>query len=601
MARFWLPAILLAGAAVRLGHWWALRQGPFVAFPIMDSAVYLEWGRAIAAGDWLGQGEFFLAPLYPYVLAAMLALGGSVDTVYLAQITAAVLGLLALYRAGSRLESARIGLLAAALAALCGPLVFHDVLLVKESFAASLTAGLLATLLRPDLEIRLRPWLLAGTIWGLVGLLRENAILLLPFLAGAIWIRRPRPRPFLGALGALLAGYALVALPFVARSLAVTGSPFPTFNAGFNLYIGNNPRATGTYQPIVPGKTLPEAEGREPVRVASELVGRKLTPGQASRYWTGRSLAWMVEEPRAFLRLQARKLGLYWRFYEWPDSVDYYWAREESPALRLAFVELGGLALLAAGALWVLRRRLRPWAPVLLLVVGWTAATVAFFVFSRFRVPMLPALCLLAAVPVERTLVAFRAGRHRAAVVGAALVTLALLFPHALGHEPDRNLVAYNLAGVLAETGDLEGARQAYLEALAAAPDDFAVMLRLGDLALGQGRLPEAAAWYERATRARPEADDPWAQYGRVLALQGQGTLASQALERALALNPENITALYGQAHLALLRRDVPRAEALRHHIAEIAPDHAAVRLLDRLLRETKARTPEPPEAETEE
>lgn len=301
-----------------------------------------------------------------------------------------------------------------------------------------------------------------------------------------------------------------------------------------------------------------------------------------------RSLRWAAENPLRFLALQIRKLGLYWRFYEWPDSVDYYWMREHSPALRLACVEFGGLALLAVASLWSLRSRWRAWAPVLLLVAGWTLATTLFFVFSRFRIPMLPALCLLAAVPVVGCLDALREGRRRTALAGAALVGGALLIPHLLGHGPDRRLVGYNLGGIYASTGDFARARAAYHGALEVTPNDFTVMLRLGDLALRDGRLGEAIRWYERATRARPDADDPWAQLGRALALGDDPGAAAAALEQASRLNPENVTALHGWGVLALRRGDLDAARAVRDRIETIQPRHPAAGLLSRRLEEAE-------------
>ena len=75
-------------------------------------------------------------------------------------------------------------------------------------------------------------------------------------------------------------------------------------------------------------------------------MGRRLNAGEVSRYWLGRSLDWVRREPGAFARLQARKLGMFWSWYEWPDAVDYYHVKTLSPILRLPLLE---------------RRRVRSW------------------------------------------------------------------------------------------------------------------------------------------------------------------------------------------------------------------------------------------------
>ena len=84
-----------------------------------------------------------------------------------------------------------------------------------------------------------------------------------------------------------------------------------------------------------------------------------------------------------------RKLVLFWSPYEWPDAVDYAWLRERSLPLRLAFVERAALSALAAAGLLLMRRQWRRWAPVLMMLAGWTVVTVAFFLFSRYRLMLL--------------------------------------------------------------------------------------------------------------------------------------------------------------------------------------------------------------------
>src|SRR5437763_455127 len=46
-----LGAILALALALRLAHWWAVREQPFFAWLAMDSQEYERWAREIAAGD----------------------------------------------------------------------------------------------------------------------------------------------------------------------------------------------------------------------------------------------------------------------------------------------------------------------------------------------------------------------------------------------------------------------------------------------------------------------------------------------------------------------------------------------------------------------
>ena len=528
-----LLLVLTAALLVRLAHWWVVRDEPFFAWLAMDSQEYDRWAQGIAAGDWLGSQVFFQAPLYPYLLAILYKLfGHRLDAVYLAQIALAVAGIWALYRAGREMGGERVGLAAAGLAAFYGPFVFHDVHLLKESLAVSVTCFLLWALSR-------RQWLAAGLLLGVLALLRENALLLLPFLAaGKGFLRK-------GAL--LAAGLVLALLPVAIRNGIVGGDFLPTtFQGGVNFYIGNNPEADGTYRPIVPGKQIPALERQEPVRVAETELGRKLSPGEVSSFWMGKALAWAAENPGSFLRLQLRKLGMFWSWYEWPDAVDYYWVRGRS--LWLAPVEFGAVTLLALAGLWMIRHEPRPFAPALLFALGWMLTTIVFFLFSRYRLPAVPALMLLAAIPLARM--------NRKGMLAVAVV---LVLPHLAGFQPRLDLVHYNLGRIEDERGNPDAAREHYKAAFILNPKDFLACLNLGNHAARNRDWATALRFYQRAEELEPGSDDVQSNLGGVYLALGQLDEAEARFDRALALNPQNPSALQNRELLRRLRDRLAR------------------------------------------
>lgn len=572
--------MLVAAALLRLAHWWTLRDAPFVGQPILDSAEYDRWARQIAGGDWRGEGAFFQAPFYPYLIATIYVVAGPrLSAVYLLQIAVAVGAVWALWRCGLRLAGWQVGLAAAALAASCGVLVFHDVLLLKESLATSAMAFLLLAVVEArQPAARAAWWLVAGVAFGVLVELRENALLLLPLLLVLPWLpakdaarwrdeslsadetTSPRAqlvqshvRRGLVACALLVAGLLLLLAPIAVRNVAMTGEPLLTsFQGGVNFWIGNNPDADGTYRPLVAGRQVPERERAEAVRLAEQERGRRLSPREVSLYWLHRALSWASREPGAFLRLQARKLALFWSPYEWPDAVDYAWLRQQSPALRAAFVERGALSLLAIAGLWLIRRDWRRWAPVLALLLGWMAVTVAFFLFSRYRLPAVPPLTLLAAVPLARLAEAIRERRAIASSAGIAAVVAAFIVPHALLPPPRLDLVHGNLGRLAEQRGDAVAAETHYRAALAASPDDLLALLGLGNAAARQRRYDEALALYQRASAAHPGSPEALANVGAAELALGNAKDGERDLRRALALDPEQPQA---KRNLALLLR----------------------------------------------
>lgn len=582
-----LLAILALALALRLAHLWAVRGQPFFASLVMDSQEYDRWAQGIAAGDWLGSGVFFQAPLYPYLLAAVYALlGHRLALVYLLQIALAVAGCWALYRAGREMGGEGTGLGAALLAAVYGPFLFYDVQLLKESLAVTVTAFFLWALAAARNRPGLKVWLGAGLLLGVLALLRENALLILPFLLPIAWHREDRWTGLARRGGAMVAGLVLALLPVAVRNGLIGGDFLPTTSqGGVNFYIGNHAGADGTYQPIVPGKQVPELERKEPARVAEQALGRPLSAGEVSHYWLGQGLAWARSHPGDFLRLQVHKLRLFWSWYELPDAVDYYYAKTLSPPLRLPLLEFGGAVILALAGLLLARQRLGDFAPTLLFALGWMASTVIFFLFSRYRLPAVPALLAVGGVTLAEIPAAWRR-RPREAMGLVAICLAAFLLPRLIGFEPRMDLVHYNLGRLYEEQGHLEEAQGEYQVAFTLNPKDFLACLNLGNLAARRRDWPTALRFYERAEALEPRSDDVQSNLGGAWLAAGDPARAEQHLDRALALNPRNLPALQNKTLLLARRGDLAGARELNRRLLEIDPENpAGLRLKARLER----------------
>jgi Flp pilus assembly protein TadD len=580
-----LLGILTLALVLRLAHWWAVRDQPFFAWLVMDSQEYDRWAQEIAAGDWLGSQVFFQAPLYPYLLAILFKIfGHRLDAVYLIQIALAVAGCWGLYRAGRQMDGERTGLGAALLFAVYGPFLFYDAQLLKESLAITLTSFLLWALAAARVRQGWRPWMGAGALLGTLALLRENALLLVPFFLPLAWSRVAGWKGLTKQGGALLAGLGLALLPVALRNGLVGGDFLPTtFNAGISFYIGNNPKADGTYQPLVPGKQIPALERREPIRIAEQAMGRPLSSAEISRYWRNQALSWVRAHPGDFLRLQLRKLRMFWSWYEWPDAVDYYHVKTLSPVLRLPLLELGGAVILAFAGIFLRRRDLGTFAPALLFAAGWTASTVIFFLFSRYRLPVVPPLLVLGGAALARIPAAWPARKKSAAGL-AGLLAAALLLPRVMGYAPRMDMVHYNLGRLYEERGRVEEARGEYAVALALNPRDFLACLNLGNLAARQGDPATALGFYRRAVEIEPRSDDAESNLGGLYLAIGDLPRAERHLGRALSLNPQSPSALQNASILKARAGDLDGARELNRRLLELDPQNpAALRLRARL------------------
>jgi hypothetical protein len=401
----WLVAIGLTGVVLRLVYVWQYTEQPLGHFPWVDESSYWSWAQAIWRGGWWPVRPFYQDPLYPYWLACLMGVVGSdVAGLRMASAGLGALTPLVVFWVGRTGLGRSEGLLAGWATALYGPLIFADGSLEKEGLAAFCTA--LAMGLTACMSNSGRPALAgtAGAAWGVVGLLRSNALLIAPIAAS--WLLfgtsdRPRPDPKRRLRLSLtyLAGFFLVILPVAAVNTAVSNPREllgTTWQLGPNFYIGNGPGATGTYMAPPFVRAHPAYEAADYAVESMRLTGRPLSLGEVSRFWLGQGVRQWVAAPLASIRLFFWKLALLTHRFEIPDSQDIEFVRiVAAPALALGVVDFGVVFPLAIIGLARVPRTDFWWFLNLATWLG-LAATALFFVVGRYRVPWVPGLILLA-------------------------------------------------------------------------------------------------------------------------------------------------------------------------------------------------------------
>jgi len=458
-------------------------------------------------------------------------------------------------------------------------------------------------------------------VLGLACLTRGNLILVLPVLA--LWFLRradgPEPRRWF-EVGSFLGGAALVlALP-AAHNYAV-GQEWilSTANAGANFYIGNNPtNDTGEYDQLPFVNANPKYEQRDFRREAERRSGKTLNDRETSRFWFAESWSWIRSEPSAWVRLMWRKTRSFWGAYEIPDSLDYYLYRTTAPVLRLplpGFGLLAPLGLLGAALSW----RRRGWPRMLIVFTAAYACTVIlFFVFSRFRMVVVPALLVFAACGALELFRRWRdVARQRGSYGPAVTATLLLLGFSAFVNLPVRAMAhtwSFRIASATGIPTRLEtssighynlGVRYAALAKQSESPDDllelaesqlrdslrlkppFAkVQVELGKVLARLKRNREAIEIYREAATIEPNDYHIHHALGLLHQRLGERDLAEPAFRRALSLVPSHTPSATRLGGLLLERgRPAEAAAAFRHALRYSPGDRKAQEGLRRATR----------------
>ncbi len=371
-------------------------RSPFFDAPMVDAQTYSQQAEQLAATFSLGDGPFTWPPLYPAFLGILYWLfGADFYACRLIQFSLGALSVVLLYLIGRRVFSPGIGLAAGAVAAVYGPLIYFEGELLPPVLAIMLNSSLVLFLLRAG-TVR-HPWscLAAGLLLGVAGLAVAHVFLFGLGVAGWIFRRRDMGLPArLGRVLLLALGMLLVIGGTTWRNYHKGGDlVLLSSDSGLNFYLGNNPDQARTVR-LGPGAEWDELV-RQPVRQGLEK------PSEQSAYFWRAAASFVREEPAACLRSLATKAFDFWQGGEIGRHTDIYFARAHSALLAglvwhhwlaFPFGIVGPLALVGL-LLAIVERRA---GLIVLFVLCYAGAVVAFSVTARYRLPAVPMLILLA-------------------------------------------------------------------------------------------------------------------------------------------------------------------------------------------------------------
>jgi tetratricopeptide (TPR) repeat protein len=585
--RFWFLTIFTGAFALRLVYLFQIDTIPLFEHLAGDARTYYEWGQRIAAGDWLGAGVFYQAPLYPYFLGILQFFFG--ETLWLPRLVQITLGALScslIFLIGQQLFSREAGIISGFILAGYGPALFFDGLIEKSILDLFLLTAILFLIFCISDEMKPAKWLGVGAVLGLLALSRENALILV--LVVPCWIAFSSaalsPTARLRRIGLFFAGLVLVLLPVGLRNLAVGGEfKLTTSQLGPNFYIGNNPAADGTYNSIRGIIGEPQLEGPDAKRLAERELQRSLSPGEVSSYWLNKSLDYVKTQPFDWLRLLAKKWVLVWNGREIEDSDDFYIYRQWSSLLGVLgrLNHFGVLAPLAAvGLLVSLGQRRRLWL-LYLMILALAASVTVFYVFGRYRFPLVPLLVLFAGAGLMQMIHFYQQGLWRPLVGTIAVFCASAIFTNWLMFEfSGPGAGGYNnLSNAYYKQGKVEEAIQTALKAIAIEPRYGVAHYNIGNLYAGRGQFALAQRHFEEALRIYPNYAEVRSNLGQLLAERGDLQAGIEQFRKAVALDP----ALF-RAHLnlgvALAKQgNIDEADAPLREAVRLMPQSAESRL----------------------
>ena len=457
---------IVVALGVRLVYLFQAAESPVTTLVILDSAAYQDRAEEIVRGGLLPTEVFRMSPAYPYLLALVYWVSDGVNT-NAARAFQALLGAIGCgltFLLGARLLGERAGIIAGVLFLFCGPLVFTEGLLLAESSLAFVHLLFLIAVVSAMRKRSIGLALWAGLLLGLAALLRGNVLLyLVPIVllsvihivhsklqrkgskasyTGGATSNTPGGAPHTGRhcpagiparvglsvlLGAVLPVLVTTALNYHAEGDIVLLSS----NAGFNFYIGNHDKASGTFDKIAGHDesrgydTIRDLDGRD---FARRITGKSLSPSEASMFWFKATIANARERWGQFTLKMLKKVLLFFSSSEMPQIYSFSAARDEAPILKLLPITLAMLTPLGLLGLGLLFRMGSVHRLLALLGASYIISIALFFIVGRYRICILPLFIIFSAAAIDWLLGLLRTREwRRLAVAVAVLAALACI------------------------------------------------------------------------------------------------------------------------------------------------------------------------------
>ncbi len=404
--RNWFAVIVAIAVGIRLGGAWLLNHpldsDPFAYFTM--AAGLADHGELL---DMYGQHAFYSAG-YPLLLAPFfMILGSSVAVALWVNMLLCVVSIWLIYRLTLALSDDRAaGLIASAAYAMWFPGIWNATMLAKENLSTPLLLGmaLCAIGVARDQRANVNA-LLAGLLWGAALVTGGSAMLLCAGVGVALvtlWRVYGRFTAAVKGGLAFFAGAALMLAPWLYATNEMVGRPVLTTNAAFNLYLGNNPAATGRFVSIADtplGKTWQEDRQR-------------LGEGGNAERLQAEAINWIAANPDRAAELALVKLAYFWQ-PNIPDGADFN-ASKVMASIRV--VEVAQFGLIVLLGLFAFRSPLvsndGKWI-FAAMITGFWLIHAAAYIITRYRDPVIPLLIIMAAIPVSAWLQPIWAGKDK--------------------------------------------------------------------------------------------------------------------------------------------------------------------------------------------
>lgn len=440
-------SIFIISIIIRLLYYNQIKTIPTFTTLAGDSLKYNEWAKDILSNGWIGQNVFYQSPFYPYFLALIYKIGGlNIVVVRYIQIIMNSITCVLFYVLGKKICGNKLGVIASLISVFYSQYIFFTPMLLKPTLYIFFESLLILLLFTGVFEKKPPAIFMSGLLFGIMTLVRENTLIVIMFFS--IWfiyyLIKHSPKKTIAYICLFWAGIILAILPVTIRNYAVSGElVLITSQGGANFYIGNNPNASGTYAPLFERRGSPEYEGEDAKRLAENETGNKLSMSEVSRFWYKKAFDYIKNNKAGYLKLLWKKIKLYLNYYEIPDVEDYYFYKKYSSVLRAPLITFGIICPLAIFGIYLsFIHKLKSSQMLFVLSLSNMVSIIIFFVFARYRLPIVPLLIILSSYTIFCTIHLYNSRQLKKLVKNIVILIILFIFVYSKQFQGESGMLA---------------------------------------------------------------------------------------------------------------------------------------------------------------
>ena len=558
-----------------------------------DSSEYFDWARRILHGQYLYDEVDIHAPGYPYFLALLMKCTNShIYTMRCIQLFLGMLSLIVLYfnleRYLGRFERMRFVSISYLIFGMCYvPLFFYQSAFLSESLLLIIMPLILSCLINSNFFRhcsvgKSRFYLIFGAI-----------------LCGLAVIVHPLALAFVGLLGIkflfsntvqfikrrkfkfkfLLKSYSqtilygvfslLIILPVAAYNTKLEGHFVPVQkNSGYNLYLGNNPKATGGCY-IWPGPDWEKVHGEAEYQAKKQSVTK-------NDIFIQRTVKFVKEQPILWLEKLGKKALYTWNYYGMSAGADLYYLRFYTPIAEktkwlFAIIGILGLFGVFFSLVKCRSRFTRVFSDSLLIVIAtWIALTLTV-TGERYRLMMIIPLFVVSAAAFNMLYVKYRSSLQ-ISLIQLCLLLVAVAMVVMPKVPKDLNLEKGQTASIFGEAymnmGKLADAKEEFSEAVKLLPKWARNYNALGDISAREGDFKGAEKAFLTALSIDKHNGFAYLNLGNIYELNNQYAKAYKYYQKALSFTFENEDKAKVCYNLGLLEIKAKKIKKAVEHLA---------------------------------